>query len=59
MNRSGQAMVEYLLVAGVILGVLFTLRGPIQEAANSLMNKVGNQVTVSGGTADQLLGLNN
>ena len=51
----GQAMIEYLVIASVVLAILFSLRQPIQDAANSVMANVGNHLTA--GTAETADGI--
>ena len=54
-HMRGQAMVEYLLVAGTILALIMFLQPQIVTAANGLMAFVGNLLRPQTGTADQLL----
>ena len=51
----GQAMLEYLLLAGTVIAVLMALNGAIRGALHRTVASAGNQLTATGGTADGLL----
>ena len=54
--RSGQAIIEYLLMATVVIMVLMSLQGLIQSRVDNLMSvTVARELTARGGTAERLL----
>ena len=51
----GQAMLEYLLLAGTVIAVLLTLNGSLRGAMRRVATRAANQLTANSGRADGLL----
>ena len=53
-NRRGQSIVEYLVIAGVIIAAILGIRAAFRTRMNNLMNQSQNKVD----TATTLIGNN-
>ena len=50
-NRSGQSMIEYLVIAAVVIAAIIAIQGAVRGKADSVMQKSSDAI---GRGADQL-----
>lgn len=54
-HKTGQSMIEYLVMAGAIMAVILSLGARMNARAGALITRVGQQMTSPSARADGLM----